>query len=427
MYTPEHDSPPHQRRFQALNCRCPNCETPLRALPKAYTDPRTELLECATCGCCMLTHNPVWWDEEEENPFPEPFIRRGWQPLGVLGRGGMGVVYTATRDDGSPLRAIKVLPPECSKYPELVERFSFEIRTMASVSHPNIVGIHDFDEIDRQLYFVMNYIPGDNLKNVLKQQGRLSLEEAVTIARHIAEAIEFCHLQKLVHRDLKPANVMLHQNGDVLVTDFGIANIISALGDKTDAGVAIGTPQYVAPEQLKDGSDVDFRADQYSLAVILFEMITGNLPMGVFSPPREDCPELTEEAEKVLLKALSRDREKRFTSVRGFIRQFSIAQGISINSHRGKILVRRLALYNSPKGGNKTPFSTEPQRDLDLLSHPSREVPNTLDSEQLLEQLMEGGAPSPLRKPKDETPSFRDRLQPYKNEETPLSPWWRRK
>lgn len=408
-----------------LFCRCPNCDAPAEAFPKEFTDPRLQTMECPTCGSSMITHQPVWWDEDEENPFPVPFRDRGWKTLGTLGRGGMGVVYSAYRQPEGALRAIKVLPPECSKYPELVDRFYFEIRTMASISHPNIVGIHDYDEVDKQLYFVMNYIPGDNLKNVMKQQIKLSMEESVVIARGIAEAIEFCHRQRMVHRDLKPANVILNQSGDVVVTDFGIANVLSALGDKTDAGVAIGTPQYVAPEQLKDGSDVDFRADQYSLAVILFEMLTGQLPMGVFASPREDCPELTAEAEQVLFKALARDREKRFPNTRAFIRNFCAAQNISVNSHRGKILIRRLALYDSPKPGFQTPFSSTTMKDHFFLTHPSRDVPTGEEEvflEDVFEEHLETDRFKPI-KPVEKTPEPKK----YHSEDTPVSPWWRRK
>lgn len=408
----------------ALFCLCPNCEAPAQAFPRELIDPRIQTMECTTCGSSIITHQPVWWDETEDIPFPEPFKSRGWKTLGTLGRGGMGVVYTAYRASNKILRAIKVLPPECSKYPELVDRFNFEIRTMASISHPNIVGIHDFEEVDRQLYFVMTYISGDNLKNILRQKNRLSLEEAVIIARGIAEAIEFCHKHNMVHRDLKPANVILNQSGDVVVTDFGIANVLSALGDKTDAGVAIGTPQYVAPEQLKDGSDVDFRADQYSLAVILFEMITGQLPVGVFSSPREDCPELTAEAEAVLMKALARNREKRFPSTRAFVRSFCAAQNMAVNSHRGKILIRRLALYNSPRTGNVTPFSCTNEKDQFFLTHPSRDIP-TGEEEFLLEDVLEQDAPKQDSRPTSS--SYMTKPQRYFTEDTPLSPWWRRK
>ncbi|MGF1573844.1 MAG: serine/threonine protein kinase [Sumerlaeia bacterium] len=370
----------------------------------------------------MITHQPVWWDETDEDPFPTPFRERGWNPIGILGRGGMGVVYSAYRKPHTALRAIKVLPPDCSKHPELVDRFTFEIRTMASISHPNIVGIHDFDEVDNQLFFVMNYIAGDNLKNVLRQKKRLRMDEAVFIARGIAEAIEFCHKKNIIHRDLKPANVILNQSGDVVVTDFGIANVLSALGDNTGEGMAIGTPQYVAPEQLKDGSDVDFRADQYSLAVILCEMLTGELPIGMFGSMQEDCPELKPAAEKVLGKALSRDRKKRYSSPRAFMRSFCAAQEIAVNSHKGKILVRRLALYNSPRTGHETPYSSNASKDLFFLTHPARDIP-TGEEEFTLEDLLAPEENAPPDKPININKS----PQSYFDEETPLSPWWRRR
>ncbi len=307
---------------------------------------------CRVCGTLLAIHrpnrNPLAEDEESDgNNRDQSFHLPGYELLGELGRGGMGVVYSAVRLLDKELVAIKVLPPECARYPELINRFDLEAQMMATLTHPSIVPILDRGQMGNHSYIVMDYIPGCNLKHRIHKAAPLSIEEVVAIATPVSEAIQCCHEIGLVHRDLKPANVLLSQLGQVQVTDFGIANLIQRLGHQTEFGVMIGTPQYVAPEQMKDGSKVDTRADQYSLAVIMYEMLTGMLPVGVFELASKTCDELTAEAEAALMKALARNSQDRFESMRQFLRAFRRGLNLPEDRTLPENLIRAAAASSS--------------------------------------------------------------------------------
>ncbi|MDK2971597.1 MAG: eukaryotic-like serine/threonine-protein kinase [Candidatus Sumerlaeota bacterium] len=302
---------------------CPSCHGDIPG-PEFRRGRGTVRIRCKVCGTMLsVPRTPEINQEMDSADFVgKSLTLKGIEVLGVLGRGGMGMVYSAVRLADHELLAIKVLPPECLRYPELIQRFDFEAQMMAQLSHPGIVQIIDRGHWEDHPYIVMDYVPGINLKTRIERGAPLPIDEVLAIASPVAEALQRCHEAGMVHRDLKPANVLLSQSGRVLVTDFGIANLIHLLGDQTDHGVSIGTPQYVAPEQLRDGSNVDTRADQYSLAVIMYEMMTRDLPAGVFDPPSRSYPELTPEAEAVLLRALSRRPADRYDSMRQFLRAF---------------------------------------------------------------------------------------------------------
>lgn len=411
--------------MEEVNCLCPYCETSIKCTVRPVDSDLPFSVVCQNCGCKLITHNPVELPnstaEQEENFYPRPFVEKGWQCLGVIGRGGMGIVYAVRRETDQTLRAVKVLPPECSKYPELIDRFLLEARSMAYMTHPNIISIHDIGQAQGLIYFVMNYISGVNLKEAINHREKMSVEEAIVIGSGIAEALQFCHDQGLVHRDLKTANIMLGQQGQVTVMDFGIANLLCALGEKTDAGVAIGTPQYISPEQREDGSSVDHRADQFSLATILYELLTGNLPMGVFEMPHEVNTNLSVKASEAIMKALSRNREKRFPTIRGFMRAVRSGQGYKLSSHNARTLIRRIAMeehcpnVKQQNSKDDTPLSKSRESHFSL-EHPARVIDDEeLTTKEEIEDLLPNDNPS--------TP----KPQPYKEEQTPLAPWWRRK
>jgi serine/threonine-protein kinase len=205
---------------------------------------------------------------------------------GEIGRGGMGVVYRA-RDERLQRRvAIKVLPPELAFQQDIRERFTREAQTAARLSHPHIVPIHTVGEGQSLVYFVMGYVDGESVGARIRRRGRLPPEEARRIMRETADALSAAHALSVIHRDIKPDNILLEgTRGRVMVTDFGIAKALSTGGagaTLTGVGVAIGTPAYMSPEQAAGERDIDGRSDLYSLGVVTYQMLTGELP---FSAP----------------------------------------------------------------------------------------------------------------------------------------------
>ncbi len=200
---------------------------------------------------------------------------------GEIGRGGMGVVYRA-RDERLQRRvAIKVLPPELAFQREIRERFTREAQTSARLSHPHIVPIHDVGDGAGLVYFVMGYVEGESLGARIKRRGKLPPDEARRIMKETADALSVAHGFSVIHRDIKPDNILLEgTRGRVMVTDFGIAKALSGTSGATLTGVgmAIGTPQFMSPEQAAGEREIDGRSDLYSLGVVTYQMLTGELP-----------------------------------------------------------------------------------------------------------------------------------------------------
>ncbi len=200
---------------------------------------------------------------------------------GEIGRGGMGVVFRA-RDERLQRRvAIKALPPELAFQREIRERFTREAQTAARLSHPHIVPIHDVGEGNGVVYFVMGLIEGESLAARIRRRGRMPADEARRIMKETADALSAAHGVGIVHRDIKPDNILLEgQRGRVMVTDFGIAKALSGTigATLTSAGMAIGTPSFMSPEQAAGESDIDGRSDLYSLGIVTYQMLSGELP-----------------------------------------------------------------------------------------------------------------------------------------------------
>jgi serine/threonine-protein kinase len=215
---------------------------------------------------------------------------------GEIGRGGMGVVYRARDERLKRPVAIKVLPPDLAFRADIRQRFLREAQTAARLSHPNIVPIHTVGDKDDLVYFVMGLVDGESLALRLKRRGRLSIEEARRVMRESADALSAAHNQGVIHRDVKPDNILLEgTRGRVMVTDFGIAKALSAEGGTlTEAGVAIGTPAYMSPEQAAGDRDVDGRSDLYSLGVVAYQMLTGELPFQAPTVPALLMKQITE-------------------------------------------------------------------------------------------------------------------------------------
>jgi hypothetical protein len=200
---------------------------------------------------------------------------------GEVGRGGMGVVYRA-RDERLQRRvAIKVLPPELAFQQDIRARFTREAQTAAKLSHPHIVPIHTVGEGEGLVYFVMGYVDGESVAARIRRRGKLPVEEARRIMKEAADALGAAHALSIIHRDIKPDNILLEgTRGRVMVTDFGIAKALSSTSGATltGAGVAIGTPAFMSPEQAAGEREIDGRSDLYSLGVVTYQMLTGELP-----------------------------------------------------------------------------------------------------------------------------------------------------
>jgi serine/threonine protein kinase len=195
-----------------------------------------------------------------------------------LGRGGMATVYLARdlRHDRSV--ALKVLHPQLAQALG-PERFKREIETVARLQHPHILTVLDSGEAAGQLWFTMPYVEGESLRDRLRREPQLPLEDAVRIATDAARALEYAHQHGVVHRDIKPENLLLTKDGSTLVADFGIARAMSG-GDEqlTQTGMSVGTPAYMSPEQAAGDRHLDARSDVYSLATVLYEMLAGEPP-----------------------------------------------------------------------------------------------------------------------------------------------------
>ena len=233
--------------------------------------------------------------------------------LELLGSGGMGAVYKARQREIDRLVALKILPPEAGNDPGFAERFTREARALARLNHPNIVALHDFGHVNGLHYFIMEFVDGLNLRQ-LEQAGRLSPREALQIIPQICDALQFAHDEGIVHRDIKPENVLLDKKGRVKIADFGLARILGHEPEDfrlTRAREVMGTPHYMAPEQVEKPQSVDHRADIYSLGVVFYEMLTGELPLGKFAPPSQKV-QIDVRLDEVVLRALEKEPARRY-------------------------------------------------------------------------------------------------------------------
>jgi serine/threonine protein kinase len=271
--------------------------------------------------------------------------------VALIGRGGMGAVYQARQKQLDRVVALKILPPGIGEDAAFAERFTREAKALAKLNHPGIVTIHDFGQVDGLYYFVMEFVDGVNLRQLL-QAGRVSPREALAIVPQICDALQFAHDQGIVHRDIKPENILLDRRGRVKVADFGLAKIVGnepltpldegsrqgcrrskgstsglnasdeesrqgcrrsteGMDVLTEPGKVMGTPQYMAPEQMERPTEVDHRADIYALGVVFYQMLTGELPSKKIEPPSRKV-QIDVRLDEVVLRALEKKPELRY-------------------------------------------------------------------------------------------------------------------
>ena len=242
--------------------------------------------------------------------------------LALLGRGGMGAVYKGRQKSLNRLVAIKILPAWFGDDEwKFAERFKHESQTIAQLGHPAIIHVYDFGETTGALlYFVMEYVDGRDVAALLATEGRLAVEQAVGITKVVCEALHYAHSHGVIHRDIKPANVLINREGRVKVADFGLAKMSdpAQASGLTRTNVAIGTQEFAAPEMLTPGATVDHRADLYSLGVMLYQMLTGEIPRVLFKLPSRSRPELGMRFDALICKALETDPADRFQSALEF-------------------------------------------------------------------------------------------------------------
>ena len=244
--------------------------------------------------------------DEVRSAFPELEI------LELVGHGGMGVIFKARQSRLDRMVALKILPPGLARQPGFAERFTREARALARLSHPNIVAVYDFGERGTLPYLMMEFVHGVNLRQAMR--AGVTPEQALGLVPRICEALQFAHDRGVLHRDIKPENILLDTNGVPKLADFGIAKLAEdrpgATQGLTLSGSALGTAAYMAPEQIEKPGAVDHRADIYSLGVVLYEMLTGELPLGRFAAPSEKA-KVNQGVDEVVFRALEKERERR--------------------------------------------------------------------------------------------------------------------
>lgn len=260
-----------------------------------------------------------------------------YRDLELVGKGGMAEVYRSTHPALNVPVAIKILPEHLSTDAEFRKRFIREAEVVAGLEHPNIVRIFDSGEQGGKYYMVMEFLTGKDLDQLIKKNGRLSLQQALPLIRQIASALDYAHARGCVHRDIKPSNILLeadsNKDGRAVLTDFGIAKILDARTAMTRTGYMLGTFDYIAPEQIEESSSVNGRADIYSLGVMTYQMLTGELPFKQIhpgalliahlnQPPPDACeraPGLSSHVGSVIQQAMAKKPEERFASAGEFV------------------------------------------------------------------------------------------------------------
>jgi len=299
-----------------------------RKCPKCQSDNPGTATFCADCGTQLQSPGDIEVTETIEAPKEElttgsTFAGR-YRIIEELGKGGMGKVYKVHDTKINEKIALKLIKPEIAKDKKTIERFSNEMKLARRIRHKNICQMFDLGEEHGTHFITMEFVTGQDLKGLIRQSGQLAVGTTINILKQICEGLSEAHKLDVVHRDLKPSNIMIDRDGNVRIMDFGIARSLEAKGI-TGAGVMIGTPEYMSPEQV-EGKEIDQRSDIYSLGVILYEMVTGRVPFEGDTPftigmkhkgelpqnPKELNPQISDDLNHLILRCLEKEKEKRY-------------------------------------------------------------------------------------------------------------------
>ncbi len=309
--------------------------------PKCHFENPDDIRFCGKCGMQLLSPEEVSDSYKEtiqvakrELTIGSSFAQR-YQVIEELGKGGMGKVYKVLDKELGEKVALKLLNPEIAADGKTIERFRNELKMARNISHKNVCRMYHLGKEEGAHYITMEYVAGEDLKRLIRKVGQLSAGKTVFIAKQICEGLAEAHRLGVVHRDLKPQNIMVDEEGNSRIMDFGIARSLKAKGI-TGAGVIIGTPEYMSPEQV-EGKDVDHRSDIYSLGIILYEMVTGRIPFEGDTPlsiavkqkseipkdPKEINSQISEDLNRLILKCMEKSREKRFQTAEELLSELS--------------------------------------------------------------------------------------------------------
>ncbi|UCC39842.1 MAG: protein kinase [Candidatus Aminicenantes bacterium] len=300
--------------------------------PKCQFDNPEDTLYCGKCATPLKSSEEIPASPTKTHEIPKEELTTGstfagrYQVIEELGKGGMGKVYRALDKKLNEEVALKLIKPEISSDKKTLERFSNELKLARKIAHKNIGKMYELMEDKGTHFITMEYVPGEDLRSMIRMSGQLGIGTSIRFAKQVCEGLSEAHRLGVVHRDLKPSNIMVDKEGNARIMDFGIARSLKAKGI-TGAGVMIGTPEYMSPEQV-EGKDVDQRSDIYSFGVILYEMVTGRVPFEGATPftigvkhqsehpknPRELNTQIPEDLCNVILRCLEKDKENRFQS-----------------------------------------------------------------------------------------------------------------
>jgi tRNA A-37 threonylcarbamoyl transferase component Bud32 len=308
-------TPPSPRPVQQTMRICKSCRAPLPPGAPEGLCPQCLLKVGLGSEAPASPGGPAAKTASEEPPFPADIAKHFPQLeiLELLGQGGMGIVYKARQPHLDRFVAIKILSEESSRDPAFAERFQREAKALAKLNHPNIVAVYDFGQAGPYYFFLMEYVDGVNLAQ-LEHTRRLTPAEALALVPKVCDALQYAHDEGVVHRDIKPGNILLDKKGRVKIADFGLAKLLGKENPDfalTATGMVMGTPRYMAPEQMERPTEVDHRADIYSLGVVFYEMLTGDLPMGRFALPSQKV-QIDVRLDEVVLRSLERDVTRRY-------------------------------------------------------------------------------------------------------------------
>jgi serine/threonine-protein kinase len=255
----------------------------------------------------------------------------GYKVLGILGKGSMATVYRARQLSVDRIVALKVPKPELASDPKFVERFLREARAAAKLNHRNIVTVYDAGKSGGHYYLAMEYVEGASLRSLIRKRGRLDEVDAIRLADKVAHALDYLHSRHIIHRDIKPENILVSTAGVPKLVDLGLAqNLASQESSISSTGMAVGTPNYISPEQIMGRRDLDIRCDLYALGATLYMMLTGQPPFTgrtsavVYTrhlrdpvpDPRRLNPRISEPMTRILARCLAKDRNARYPTPR---------------------------------------------------------------------------------------------------------------